>query len=276
MGAMHFAKMSGAGNDFIVLDNRQGDVKDVGSEFIRRVCARGLSVGADGLLILSRSEKVDFEMRYFNADGSEAAMCGNGARCIARFAVLLGMKPEGEQVVFQTQAGIYQATVNGIQVDLKMIPPTEVKQDIEVVLPDQVRRCDFADTGVPHAVFFSDSVENEDVDQTGRTVRYHDVFRPDGANVNFCHVIDRHALAFRIYERGVEAETLASGTGAAACVLTAAHRGWVESPVKVKTHSGIELEMRFEKTGDKFHEVFQRGEARLIYWGELTPEAAMI
>lgn len=272
MEAIRFAKMSGAGNDFIVIDNRDNTI-ELDEAVIEKVCSRGLAIGADGLLVLTLCEQADFKMVYYNADGSRAEMCGNGARCIARFAVLIGLCQEKKQLTFETDAGMYQAVVEGMFVELKMIPPTGLKQDIKLALKDGERLCDFLNTGVPHAVFFTEALAEENVNELGREVRYHEHFQPKGTNVNFCQPIDQHTIAFRIYERGVENETLASGTGAAACVLTAASRQLVQSPVTVKTHSGIVLEMQFEQDQDGFSNVVQKGEARLIYWGELSKEA---
>lgn len=264
--------MSGAGNDFIVIDNRENNI-ELETTIIAKACSRGLAIGADGLLVLTLCDQADFKMVYYNADGSRAEMCGNGARCIARFAVLIGLCQEKKQLTFETDAGMYQAVVEGSFVELKMIPPTGLERDINLTLKNGERLCDFINTGVPHVVFYTESLAEENVNELGREVRYHGHFQPKGANVNFCQPIDKHNLAFRIYERGVENETLASGTGAAACVLTAASRQLVQSPVTVKTHSGIVLEMQFEQDQSTFLNIIQKGEARLIYWGELSKEA---
>ncbi|MCK5243024.1 diaminopimelate epimerase [bacterium] len=273
MTSYRFAKMSGAGNDFIVIDNRGNTLPDINVQKIQKLCARRLSVGADGLLILSAAPDADFRMRYYNADGSEAAMCGNGGRCISRFAVLVGAGKEGQVLTFMALSGKYTAKVHGEQVKLSIIPPAGYRQDISLALSGGERQVDFIDTGVPHAVFFSDKVETEPVVKLGREVRQHPQFQPQGTNVNFCQVVDQHHLVVRTYERGVEDETLACGTGAAAAALLAAKRGLVQSPVKVKTHSQVELTMEFRLEGDGFADIFQQGEARLIYWGESSEEA---
>lgn len=273
MFKVRFAKMSGAGNDFILIDNRLREMPEPGADWIQKVCRRRFSVGADGLLVLSAAEQADFAMRYFNADGSEASMCGNGGRCIARFAALLGMGKEGRPFDFTTPSGRYLAWVKGSQVRLQLVPPVEFVRDIPLPLERGERQVDFTVLGVPHAVLFVPDVEPEDVASLGREIRFHRRFAPEGTNVNVCQVVNEHRLAVRTYERGVEGETLACGTGSAAATLLAARRGWVKSPVEVLTRSGSELIMSFTPAGNGFSEVIQQGEARLIYWGELDQEA---
>ncbi len=273
MDALRFAKMSGAGNDFIVIDNRRTPAPAVTAEEIRRLCARRHAVGADGLMLLEDSAAADFAMRYFNADGSAAAMCGNGGRCIARFAVLLGLVPEAQEMEFATPAGAYRARVEGKQVQLQLPPPAAWRQDIRFELPAGERSADYMETGVPHVVLFTPDADAEDVSGLGRAIRFHARLQPAGANVNFCQVLDEHRLRLRTYERGVEGETLACGTGAAAAALLAARRDLVRPPVSVQTRGGEWLELSFQLRNGEFHEIRQRGEARLIYWGELAPEA---
>lgn len=274
MSTIRFAKMAGAANDFVVLDNRDGAYANASPEWIRKICTPRFAVGADGLMLLSSAPDADYAMRYFNADGSEAEMCGNGARCLARFAVLTGACPEGRPLTFTAASGRYQAEVQGAMVRLRMIPPAAFEQDIRLELTTGARSVDFTNTGVPHAVFFTEHLAEEPVDSLGREVRRHARFQPAGTNVNFCQVIDRNHMAVRTYERGVEAETLACGTGVAACALLAARRGLVDSPVQVATASGVVLEMAFTASNHGgFSEVYQRGEARLVFWGELSEEA---
>lgn len=273
MTSLRFAKMSGAGNDFIVLDNRKGEITLGDPDFIRRLCCRRMAVGADGVIVLLTSSHVDFAMKYFNADGSEAAMCGNGGRCLARFAVLAGAGEEGQELIFTTPSGVYHAQVAGSQVSLNLPTPKKFETDIKLQLKAGERTADFTDTGVPHLVFFSGDLETEDVEGLGREARWHERFKPAGTNVSFCRVVNEHCLELRTYERGIEGETLACGTGAAAAALLAARRSWVSSPVTIKTRGGAELEMSFTLLSNGFSEVQQKGEARLIYWGELSEEA---
>lgn len=269
-----FAKMSGAGNDFIVLDNRAGGWSGLEPDLIRRLCSRRLSVGADGLLLLEPGANgLDYSMRYFNADGSAAAMCGNGGRCLARFAVLVQACPEGRPLRFLAGNKTYQARVRGTSVRLSFPDPSAVTQDIRLNLNQGERTADFLDTGVPHAVVFTRRLEAEDVAGLGRDIRRHPRFQPAGTNVNFCRVETEHRVSVRTYERGVEAETLACGTGSAAAALAAARRGWVKSPVDVATAGGGILQMEFAEQNGLFTSVYQTGEARLIYWGEWSDEA---
>lgn len=273
---LRFAKMTAAGNDFIVIDNRLGQVPEPDPRWIFKLCSRRLSVGADGLMLLGAAAApgMDFSMRYFNADGSEAAMCGNGGRCLARFAVLVGVGAENRDLRFTAPSGAYTARVQAGQVRLSWPAPARMETGRRLALASGTREADVIDTGVPHAVFFTRDVEAEDVTGTGREVRYHQAFAPAGTNVNFCQVMDPHHLRLRTYERGVEDETLACGTGVAAAALLAAARGWVQSPVAVLTRSGLELEMTFAAQPGGFKDITQRGEARLVYWAELSDEAA--
>jgi diaminopimelate epimerase len=273
MDAVRFAKMSGAANDFVVIDNRHGMLSEVTLEWIQKICTPRFSVGADGVMLLGSSQDADFTMRYFNADGSEAAMCGNGGRCIARFAVLVGAGQEGRELSFTAPSGRYRALVQGDQVRLGLRTPEGLKLHVRVQTAQGERECDVLDTGVPHAVFYSDELEREDVFGVGREVRHHAQFQPAGTNVNFIQVVNPHELVIRTYERGVEGETWACGTGSAAAALCAAKRGLVQSPVKVITRSGMPLNVEFEMTADGFLNVFQTGEARLVFWGELSEEA---
>ena len=273
MAGIRFAKMSGAANDFVVIDNRDGAVPSPSAEWVRKVCLPRFAVGADGLMLLGRSADADFTMRYFNADGSEAAMCGNGGRCIARFAVLVGAAAEGRDVRFVAASGVYRAQMQGDRVRLELPNPGPAELAIALPLTVGERECDFIDTGVPHTVCYSPDVEKEDVRGLGREIRRHARFAPEGTNVNFVQVVNAHELKIRTYERGVEDETLACGTGTAAAVLCAARRGWVQSPVLAMTRSGMPLKVEFELTPRGFEHLAQSGEARLVYWGELSDEA---
>jgi diaminopimelate epimerase len=273
---IHFFKMTGTGNDFILIDNRNGLIDaDHCQELVRRACRRKLSVGADGMILIENDPEVDFKWRFFNADGSEAEMCGNGSRCAARFAYLTGIvaKP---QMRFRTLAGIIGAELLGDRVKVQMTPPHGLRLDLPVESEGRSFRLDFINTGVPHAVcFFPDESELESVDvqRWGRALRFHPQFQPAGANVNFIWVQDSHHIVVRTYERGVEGETLACGTGAIASTLIAAARDRVNPPVEVKVRSGEFLTIHFEKTGDlEFGKVFLEGEARVAYEADLWPE----
>lgn len=269
-----FWKMSGAGNDFLVIDHRKPLIpKELMAEFARRVCRRKFSVGADGLFLIEPSEKVDFKWRFFNADGSEAEMCGNGARCVARFAYMHGIAAARMQ--FETLAGIIDATVADTLVTIRMTSPHSFRFDRQVEVEGQMLMVHSVDTGVPHAVIFVDDIQATDVIGLGRQLRHHPVFAPAGTNVNF---VGRSAdgLAIRTYERGVEDETMACGTGVVAGALIAAAKGMADSPVAMVTSGGIALTVQFTGSkGEAVDQVLLKGPAHLIYKGELTAEALL-
>jgi len=231
-----FWKMHGAGNDFIMVDDRAltFPVDDV--EFIARISTRRKGVGCEGVILLQPSETADLHMRFFNPDGNEVEMCGNGARCFARLACDIGAAPA--TMAFETQAGRVQAEVMDEQVRLKLTDPTDWRLDLDAGLEWPV---DFVNTGVPHAVVRVDDLENLDLPMLGKLLRYHELFAPEGANANFVKVEEDATLSVRTYERGVEAETLACGTGATAVALVAARRGWIKLPVAVHCAGGYDL-----------------------------------
>lgn len=269
-----FWKMSGAGNDFLVIDHRKPRIpQELMAEFARRVCRRKFSVGADGLFLIEPSSKVDFKWRFFNADGSEAEMCGNGARCVARFAYMHGIAAARMQ--FETLAGIIDATVADTQVTIRMTSPHSFRFDRQVEVAGQMCMVHSVDTGVPHAVLFVDDIQATDVVGLGRQLRHHPVFAPAGTNVNF---VGRTADGFHIrtYERGVEDETMACGTGVVAGALIAAAKGMADSPVAMVTSGGIALTVQFTGAkGEAVDQVLLKGPAHLIYKGELTAEALL-
>ena len=270
-----FHKLTGAGNDFVAMDNRDGRLPADGperAELIRRLCARRTGVGADGVLLIeSPRGDADFRMRYYNSDGGEAETCGNGARCIARFANLLGIVEDS--AAFETEAGPYRAVIRPDAVRVSMGDVEALKLDIPVEVPGLFSgTVDFANSGVPHAVIRFDDVERVDVVGIGRPVRHDALFAPAGTNVNFIAVNGgANRITIRTYERGVEDETLACGTGCIASAVVAAHRGLVESPVVLATRSGVELTVHFALTDSGATDVELEGEARLVYTGE-TPD----
>jgi diaminopimelate epimerase len=279
---IHFYKMTGTGNDFIMIDNRNGIIDaDRCQELVRRACRRKLSVGGDGMILIENDPEVDFKWRFFNADASEAEMCGNGALCAARFAYLTGIV-EKPQMSFRTLAGIIRAQLLGDRVKVQMTSPYGLQLDLTLEAEGRSLNLDFINTGVPHAVHFvadSNELESVDVQRWGRALRFHPHFQPAGTNVNFVWVRDSKYIAVRTYERGVEEETLACGTGAIAATLIAGARGRVGSPVEVRTRSGESLTIYFEKEigaqpsgNTTFKEVFLEGEARIAYEADLWPE----
>jgi diaminopimelate epimerase len=272
MKTIPFTKMSGTGNDFIIIDNRRRIVEDDGlTEFIRNVCRRKMSVGADGLILIESSDKADFQWRFFNSDGSLAEMCGNGARCAARFAYLNGIA--GESLSFETQAGIINGQVKDGGAKVKIPDPADLCLDYAIGLSDGPLTVSSINTGVPHVVIMQDSVEEVDVFRLGREIRYHDAFAPAGTNVNFICTQNTGQLAIRTYERGVEDETLACGTGSIASALIASLKTNWPSPISLVTRSGETLTIYFRESDQVFTDVYLEGDARLIYTAELNQDA---
>ena len=269
---IEFYKMSGSGNDFIVIDNRDLSL-NVGDlpAFARKICARKISVGADGLFLIEPSKTVDFKWQFFNSDGSMAEMCGNGSRCVARYAYLKGIAPD--KMSFETLAGIISAEVNNDVVKVKLTDPSPVTSIGKLTFDDCQFALDSVDTGVPHAVTFVDNPEACKVFEWGRKIRRHECFQPKGTNANFATIIDRHKMRVRTYERGVEDETLACGTGVVASVLAAAARGLVETPVDVIVQSGETLRIYFTRKDDRFCEIYLEGSVKIVYSGLLFEEA---
>ncbi len=277
-----FFKMTGTGNDFILIDNRHGIVDaDHCGELVRQACRPKLSVGADGMILIENDPAADFKWRFFNADASEAEMCGNGARCAARFAYLTGIVTR-PAMSFRTLAGIITAEISGRKVKVQVTLPHSLQTDIRVDADGKNFDLDFINTGVPHLVSFAadeQELASADVARWGRALRFHPRFRPEGANANFVWVRDGHHLSVRTYERGVEGETLACGTGAIASALISAARDRVVPPVEVRTRSGECLTIYFgmersakHRDETRFKEVFLEGEARVVYEAELWNE----
>jgi diaminopimelate epimerase len=271
--ALKIVKMSGSGNDFILVDNRPREYSDSAMiRLTRLLCRRGLSVGADGMIFIEPSERFDFKWRFFNADGSEAEMCGNGGRCAARFAQEIGLA--GAEMTFETIAGPIQARVAGRVVKLQLTAPRDLCLNQEILVEDIPYRVDFVNTGVPHAVLWMEDPEKVDVASLGAAVRFHPAFQPAGTNVNFVRMEKDGTVTLRTYERGVEAETLACGTGAVASAVVAAVREQAHSPVAVRTLGGEILVVHLEgKTTDGFAKVFLEGLVTLVFRGEVCSEA---
>jgi diaminopimelate epimerase len=267
-----FFKMNGCGNDFILIDNRDGVVTDDElPELIRGVCRRRLSVGADGLILIENDRQADFRWRFFNSDGSRAEMCGNGARCAARFARVNGIAPA--EMTFETDAGPVHALVGSSSVRVGMPDPVDLKLDLQVELENGAVNLSTVNTGVPHAVCVMDQIEAIDVVALGREIRYHSDFAPAGTNANFIAADGGNAIAVRTYERGVEDETLACGTGCIASALVAAARMEMASPLPVRTRSGNMLTIHFTPAGAAFKEIYLEGDACIVSSGKIWPEA---
>ncbi len=268
-----FWKMSGAGNDFIVIDNRNGIMDDHDmAVFTRKVCRRRLSAGADGLILIEVDPELDFRWRFYNSDGGAAEMCGNGARCAARFAHLKNIA--GEHMAFRTDAGTIAAQIIGSGAKIRMTDPSPLTGDRTLTLTGgQTVNYRFINTGVPHVVVPVDDIEAVDVEGLGRQIRYHAQFAPNGTNANFIAPLGLGDIAIRTYERGVEGETLACGTGAVAGALAASRCLGFTAPIRMKTRSGAWLVIHFGSSADGFNPVFMEGDARIVYTGLLSPEA---
>lgn len=264
---LRFTKMNGAGNDFILIDNRVGDVRLDRSQ-IAQLCDRHRGVGADGILLLEKpANRADFRMRYFNADGGEAEMCGNGARCFARFANKVAAAKE--KISFETQAGVISAELKNDLVTLGMTEPTDMRLHLELGIASENKGVHFINSGVPHVVIPVPDFDNVDVRREGAAIRYHKIFSPSGTNVNFIEKRAPRKIAIRTYERGVENETLACGTGIVASALIFATIEDCEAPITVLARGGDELQVGFERNRDQFHNVTLTGPAEFVFEGTI-------
>lgn len=255
---LEFTKWEGAGNDFIIIDNRKGAFLASDAERVRRLCDRRFGIGADGLMLLQSSSGADFAMRYFNSDGNESTMCGNGGRCIAKYADMIGIK--GNPLRFEASDGIHQAVLlSRGQVRLQM-------KDIEEV--NTIENGFFLDTGSPHFVIFTNNLADLDVYTRGRQLRNDPRFQPQGTNVNFVQE-DEKGLSIRTYERGVEAETLACGTGAvasAACYVYNHSMSGENLSIRIHARGG-DLAVSLTPKKGQFTDVWLTGPARIVYQG---------
>jgi len=272
MDPIQFFKMSGSGNDFIIIDNRNHIVDDMDLPgLIVGSCRRKMSVGANGFILIEPSEQADFRWRFFNADGSKAEMCGNGARCAARFAFLNQIA--GPQMSFQTDVGTVSAQIMDDRVKVSMPDPVDLRLDFSIELKEGPMTVFSVNTGVPHVVVLTDQVEDMDVFNPGREIRYHPDFSPAGTNANFICPFGDDGIAIRTYERGVEDETLACGTGSIAAAIISAKKLNLTSPIPVRTRGGENLTIYFSEKNGVFSDIFLEGDARVIYTGKLWDEA---
>ncbi|MDD4736166.1 MAG: diaminopimelate epimerase [Kiritimatiellae bacterium] len=242
MKKLLFTKMHGAGNDFIVSDNRFGLFPSHDANWIRTICHRNHGIGSEGLLLLETDKELDFSMRFFNPDGSEAAMCGNGARCIALFARSQGIA--GGEMTFRSAAGPIRATVLSNSVRIQLPPPHSIECGVPLSsIPLEV---DCINTGVLHAVAFVEDLQAFPLERIGPLVRFHARFAPEGINFNAVQRRDDGTLDIRTHERGVEAETPACGTGITAAALLAARRFGLPTPITVRCAHGDILQVSFK------------------------------
>ncbi len=262
-----FWKMHGARNDFVLFDDRSGRFPVDDRDFITYIAARHSGIGAEGIILIQKSDESDFFMKFFNPDGGEAEMCGNGARCAALLACELGATEK--KMTVETVAGRIRAEVMQKGVRLWMTPSTDWKLDGSLDLEGRQLTYGFVNTGVPHVVMRTGDLRDVDVQEVGSAVRRHRDFAPAGTNVNFMQISPEGDLSVRTYERGVESETLACGTGATACGLIAAKNGWVSLPVNVNTLSGDVLVVDGELTEESARGVTLTGPAEYVFEGTI-------
>jgi diaminopimelate epimerase len=264
---LSFTKMNGAGNDFVMIDNRDLSVQ-LSKAQIERLCDRHRGVGADGLLAVEPSQQgADVRMRYYNADGGEVEMCGNGARCFARFVNRLN-GGNLATVSFETPAGILSAQYEGELVRLAMSPPHGLALGTKLDVAGTELEVHFVNTGVPHAVVLVEDLENTPIVKWGAALRYHPHFAPKGTNANFMKVLAPGQIAIRTYERGVEDETLACGTGMVACALVHHLLHGAAGPVSVAVRGGDTLHIGFKPNGTDFSDVTLTGPADFVFEGQ--------
>lgn len=263
-----FWKMQGACNDFILVDDRRDAFPFADKEWLVRTAARRTGVGCEGIILIQDSAHADFRMRFFNPDGAEVEMCGNGARCVARLAHELGIAPAAMSI--DTVAGILraEALADG-QVRLRMTEPKDWRVDVALEIGGRTFNAQFVNTGVPHAVLEIEDLDALNVCEIGRAIRHHAAFSPAGTNANFFCVTGPSAIRVRTYERGVEGETLACGTGIVASALLAARLKNVKPPVEIAAAGGDILTVDFRVDGDVLSDVTLLGPAEHVFRGTL-------
>ncbi|MCM8784174.1 MAG: diaminopimelate epimerase [Candidatus Omnitrophica bacterium] len=280
MDKVDFVKMVASGNDFVLIEGKRKKQQLANySDLAKKICERKFGVGADGILIVDKSTVADFKMRIFNPDGSEAEMCGNGLRCVALFAkskiknyATKISREKSKNFRIETEAGILEATVEGDKVKIKMIEPKDLKMDISLYIGGEKYIVHYINTGVPHAILFVNDLKNTNVKGLGKIIRFHPRFLPQGTNVDFVEVKDRRNILLRTYERGVEDETLACGTGAVASAIISnlklkKSRMEKNCEIKVLTQGGEILKVFFERKDDNFKNVWLEGNAKIVFKG---------
>ena len=266
MANIPFFKMAASGNDFVLIDARRRSFKKGLAALARRMCDRRRGVGADGLLILESSRRADVRMRIFNPDGSEPAMCGNGIRCAAVFCAASNRRVSRLRI--ETGAGIVRVEVARGMARVHLTPPKEIRLHRRIRIAGKNLQVHTIDTGVPHAVTLVGNVQKVDISKLGSALRFHSAFKPHGTNVDFVQIKSPRRIAVRTYERGVEAETLACGTGVSASGVIAGLVKGVSSPVLVETRSGDVLKVSFKESGGEIQHITLEGGANLTFHGE--------
>lgn len=254
--------MSGTGNDFVMIDSRKHHLPDEeASAMAITLCRRREGIGADGLILLEKSAAADVRMRYLNADGSEVEMCGNGARCTAYLAHRLGAP---DRLTIETGAGVLNAAVNGETVSVEMPETNAQTTPYNIEINGKAIELYAAASGVPHQIMIVDNLDAVDVIKIGRAIRYHPRYAPQGTNADFVQVIDSHTIAIRTYERGIESETLACGTGATASALLTTLEGLTDFPVSVRVE--LPAVLLVDRKGTK---LTLTGAVRSVFTGEV-------
>jgi diaminopimelate epimerase len=271
-----FSKYAGCGNDFILFDNRSRSLSGLITESIRQLCHRQQGIGADGIIFLEESDQADFKMRIFNADGTEAEMCGNGIRCLMKFIHELNLAGPLCTIETMQRRLTMRLREEDDAICVEMGNPTDVRWDISLIpsqdgykIGSDTMTLQLLNTGVPHAILFVDEIDSFDLAKWGPKVRHHPFFSPQGTNFSVATRPVNGEMSIRTYERGVEGETLACGTGAAAAALAAAHEMQYPSPIKVRTRSNEILEIGFDFTDGLFSAVTMTGPAKRTYRGEV-------
>ena len=251
-----FYKYQGTGNDFVMIDNRDLHFEQENTELVNRLCDRRFGIGADGLILLNPSEDYDFTMVYYNADGNEGTMCGNGGRCLVAFAHDLGVIQN--ETTFDAIDGLHKATIENGLVNLQMIDVSEIEINSGHA---------FLNTGSPHHVQLVENIGAYDVYANGKNIRYGAPYFEEGTNVNFTEAINENTFRVRTYERGVENETLACGTGVTAVAIAMFEQNFTQSQQVKLLVEGGELEVSFHKNGNSFQDVFLKGPAKFVFKG---------
>ena len=265
---LEFTKMHGAGNDFVMIDNRN-EAFNLTREQIVLLCDRHKGIGADGVILLvpSHSGKADWAWQFYNSDGSAGEMCGNGARCFGRFV----QKVTGSNgaFAFETQAGIIRASFERERITVNLTPAGDLQLNQTVVLSSGPQPIHSLNTGVPHAILFVPDADKAMVAQLGPEIRHHAHFSPKGTNVNFVQLLGPNRIRVRTFERGVEGETLACGTGVTASALVSARVYQFQSPVQVQVQSGEQLEVSFKENNGGFNDIRLSGPAEFAFQGTI-------
>lgn len=273
---IQFTKMHGAANDFIMIDDRAGIVPWEDHFLMAAIASRRTGIGSEGIILIQQSAKADFRMRFLNPDGSEVDMCGNGARCAAAFAHAIGAVNK-HSMTMETSCGLLDAEIVKRGVKVWMPEPNARNYGLKLPLPDgTAAEGDFLNTGVPHLVIQVAETAPVNVRELGRALRLHAAFEPDGTNVNFMTIRKGNRLSMRTYERGVEDESGACGTGAVACAVIAVEKHGCTLPVHVRTPAGFELIIDGDWRSGKCTGLTLTGPVQTVYTGEIDLSAVCL